>query len=65
VEYEGAGHGTSVLDLRDRPRAIQQDAAHPTPNAEGLHELEDPRQLIVTWLVERTGLGRLPRGAGR
>lgn len=35
------------------------------PTTEQLLEVEDPRQLIVTWLIEAAGLGAAPRGAGR
>lgn len=65
VEYEADGHGTSVLDLRKGPQGVQQNSADRRPTTEELFEVEDPRQLIVTWLVEGAGLGTLPRGAVR
>lgn len=64
VEYEASGHGTSVLELRSKPRGVQQNSAERKPTADDLFKLEDPRRLILTWLVEGAGLGTLPRGAG-
>lgn len=65
VEYESSGHGTSVLELREKPRGVQQNSADRKPTTEELFELEDPRRLILTWLVEGAGLGTLPPGATR
>ena len=65
VEYEGPGHGTSVLELRSTPRGVQQNSADRKPTTERLFKLDDPRQVIITWLVEGAGLGTLPSGAGR
>ena len=65
VEYEADGHGTSVLELRETPSGVQQSAADRRPTTDELFALDDPRRLIVTWLVEGAGLGTAPRDAGR
>lgn len=65
VEYESDRHGTGVLELRQEPRGAQQNSVDRRPTTEQLLEVEDPRQLIVTWLIEGAGLGTAPRGAGR
>lgn len=65
VEYEGDRHGTSVLELREKPRGVEQNSADRRPTTDQLLQLEDPRRLIVTWLVEGAGLGSAPRDAGR
>lgn len=64
VEYESEGHGTSVLELKERPQSVQQNSADGEPSTERLFKMRDPRQVIVTWLVEGAGLGTLPP-AGR
>lgn len=65
VEYEGAGHGTSVLELHEKPRGVEQNSADRRPTADELFEVDDPRRLIITWLVDGAGLGTLQRAAGR
>lgn len=60
VEYEGEGHGTSALELRQKPQSVQQNSADRKPSTEELFKLKDPRRLILTWLVEGAGLGTLP-----
>lgn len=62
VEYEESVHGTNVLEVRGKPRGVQMNSAERKPSTDRLFKLEDPRRLIITWLVEGVRLGRMARG---